>query len=100
MTSCVTNQGKEGLLMHIAQLRNYWKSWFVSQLLHREDLTHAIIQFCSSCMYYKTILHWAHGISFAAEFGLNDQRACEFIIQVLNARNWRTLIKPVVFVIK
>jgi GTP-binding protein EngB required for normal cell division len=26
MTSCVTNQGKEGLLMHIAQLRNYWKS--------------------------------------------------------------------------
>eukprot|EP00250_Pteridium_aquilinum_P013574 c21429_g1_i1 orf=338-1528(+) len=26
MTSCVTNQGKDALLMHMAQLRNYWSS--------------------------------------------------------------------------
>lgn len=25
MTSCVTNQGKDELLMHIAQMRNYWR---------------------------------------------------------------------------
>lgn len=26
MTSCVTNQGKDGLLLHMAQLRNYWSN--------------------------------------------------------------------------
>ncbi|MCO5588388.1 hypothetical protein L7F22_042343 [Adiantum nelumboides] len=26
MTSCVTNQGKDGLLLHMAQLRNFWSS--------------------------------------------------------------------------